>query len=497
MLNSFWGKFGPRDNLHQTTIINKPVVLFELITNPSKIVHSLNIINPEVILTTWERVEEDVKPSKIVNVAFVVTQLLSPSADTRGGGGKGGSNYQILLRQNIALRGYRDDGKLIEENSENSYMSLILRYVDNSSNSTSEMNQIREDFFGFVNCHTENYSDFTCEPVLTGKILAKTVIQSLTNAELKLEDCIGIGTDGCSVMLGDKNGAVTNLQKSLKNAVRCPCYNHSLNLSISKSSSVQAVRNAMGTLKDVVSFINASAKRNNVLKFKNKHQLMKLCETRWSERHDSVLRFKSSLTELVDTLDIISQWKEYDSSTKAQILKNSIFDALFVITICSLSDILSTTITLSNMLQKKSLDKEYANILLDNTTKILQNKRQNPEAVFRPIYLEAYNILEQMGTEMTVPCITGRQKNRSNIMANNPESYYRINIYLPIIDNILLDIHFRFPKETLDLMELNAAVPTNALKKSKDELQSSINTIAEWLKNLETGYDFNTEKMLL
>ena len=69
MLNSFWGKFGQKENAQKTEIINKPLDLFKLVTNHSAVVHNLTIINPEVVLATWDKVDEDVNPLKTVNVA--------------------------------------------------------------------------------------------------------------------------------------------------------------------------------------------------------------------------------------------------------------------------------------------------------------------------------------------------------------------------------------------------------------------------------------------
>ncbi|CAH2005018.1 unnamed protein product [Acanthoscelides obtectus] len=52
----------------------------------------------------------------------------------------------------------------------------------------------------------------------------------------------------CNLMLGEQKGAVMELQKCLPNALKSPWANHALNLSISKSSSVQAVRNTVGIM---------------------------------------------------------------------------------------------------------------------------------------------------------------------------------------------------------------------------------------------------------
>ncbi|CAH2002740.1 unnamed protein product [Acanthoscelides obtectus] len=48
-------------------------------------------------------------------------------------------------------------------------------------------------------------------------------------------------------MLGEQKGAV--METCLPNALKSPCANHALNVSISKSSSVQVVRNTVGIMK--------------------------------------------------------------------------------------------------------------------------------------------------------------------------------------------------------------------------------------------------------
>lgn len=79
-----------------------------------------------------------------------------------------------------------------------------------------------------------------------------------------------------------------------------------------------------------------SPKRNNILKNINQEQLIKLCETRWTERHESVLKFKLCLSNIVECLEIISQWEDRETSSKAQNLLNSILVTNFIVGIFSL-----------------------------------------------------------------------------------------------------------------------------------------------------------------
>lgn len=212
--------------------------------------------------------------------------------------------------------------------SHTSQISLTVRYVHEGT--------MREDFLEFVDPHTEIYGDHkkadvgndetsvdgteaVCmsdtsaldavatlpEPRLTGSLLGNLVIKSMEKIGLDKQYCVGIGTDGCSVMASKVCGAVSTIQNEAPQAIRCQCFSHALNLSFAKSSTIQNVRNTVSTVKHVVAFFSASGKRNFVLKRFAGQQLHSLCETRWVERHEAILLFCSELTKIVDALQTI------------------------------------------------------------------------------------------------------------------------------------------------------------------------------------------------
>lgn len=126
---------------------------------------------------------------------------------------------------------------------------------------------VREDFLQFVDAYkaVQENSNNLNEPILSGSALGQLVLDTLKKLNLDLNHCVGIGTDRCSVMTSEVCGAVVEVQKEATNAVRCLCYNHALNLSLSKSSLLQSVRNATGIMKETVSFFTALAKRSRIL----------------------------------------------------------------------------------------------------------------------------------------------------------------------------------------------------------------------------------------
>ena len=72
---------------------------------------------------------------------------------------------------------------------------------------------------------------------------------------------IGQGYDGASAMSGESKGVQSEIRRECPTASYVHCSSHCLNLSLSKGSIVQAIRNTVGTMSEVITFTNASAKR--------------------------------------------------------------------------------------------------------------------------------------------------------------------------------------------------------------------------------------------
>ncbi|KAG5884750.1 hypothetical protein JTB14_029231 [Gonioctena quinquepunctata] len=88
------------------------------------------------------------------------------------------------------------------------------------------------------------------------------------------------------------------------------------------------------------------------------------------------------------------------------------------------------------ILQTKSIDKHYANLIMQNTLTVLKERRENSEGSFNNLYKNIAEIHEKMGKEISVRRLTERQTKRSNIKTNNEEDYFRITVYNPILDNV-------------------------------------------------------------
>lgn len=356
--------------------------------------------------------------------------------------------------------------------SNKSQLSLIIRY-------TLDKN-IYESFIQFIDARAEMYEDNESngEPKLTGVAIGKIVINSLKNkCNLNLNNCVAITTDGCSTMVSVVRGAVKTVMEETPNAVFSPCYNHCLNLSISRTSRVQAIKNAVSAMQETIYFLKGSSKREDVLKRTLGHKLSGLCETRWIERHDGVLQFRFALPKIISVLDLITEWKESVTAVKARGLRMALCDGQTLVAIVCLSDLLTCTLQLSQFLQGTQVDSKVAQDCLNDTIKILQRRRDNCEAVFKTIYEEVCDIAEELDVEIKIPRKASRQTLRENHPTNDIVIYYKQIIYIQALDNLILDLKDRFPKETLHLYNMHIF-----FSKTKP------NNVDEIIHNLVTKY---------
>ena len=68
MLNSFWGKFGQRQNLPQTEYVDKADRYFSLLTSDSQQVTDVSFVNDDMVLIQWMNDENFIEQSGKVNV---------------------------------------------------------------------------------------------------------------------------------------------------------------------------------------------------------------------------------------------------------------------------------------------------------------------------------------------------------------------------------------------------------------------------------------------
>lgn len=397
-------------------------------------------------------------------------------------------------------------------------ITLVVRYMNVID--TSKKFEIREDFLTFIDAFgclqsarkrneqvnsDENESDDSDsadkvglrnnsssdqaveiqrnELSLTGKSLGQIVLGELQAVQLPLEKCVGIGTDGCTVMISDNMGAVREIQNTAKNAIRTPCYNHKLNLSISQCAKITSIEKTVCLMKEVTSFFSFP-KRATVLNAHIGGKLKRLCETRWVERHDGVLQFVSTLPSIVKTLDEISEWKDKTSAGKAAILSEALCDSEFLVGLFCLSDVLARTLSLSTLLQKESLDLAKAAQVVKCLISDLKTRRSEAKSHFENIFRNIEEMAKTLNVDIRKPRTCGRQTKRANYEIQNPEDYFRISSYVPLLDSVCADLNMRFSSDALDAFKLPLLLPESIVKLSVAELDELIHCIINRFSSL-------------
>ncbi|XP_063235854.1 52 kDa repressor of the inhibitor of the protein kinase-like [Bacillus rossius redtenbacheri] len=310
-------------------------------------------------------------------------------------------------------------------------------------------------------------SEVILEPRLTGKSIGKLVVQMLSDSDLDPLLCVGISTDSCSVMVSESSGAVTEIMGVTKNATRCSCQNHCLNNSISQSSKVSSIRNTVSIIKTCISFFNQSAKRHKVLRKFSSSNIASLCETRWVERHTSLLQFREHLPSIVKALSAITSWQDSKSASKALTLLNSLLTSEFILAMLSLLDVLKITLPLSTLLQAESLDMHEASNAVRDTLSVLKTRRENSDNTFHVVFSEAKTLASKLDVEIRKPRTTAKQIHRENYDTDDAECYYRA-IYNSMLDFILIDMKSRFSEDCLKSFDIRLLVPHILLNRSKD-----------------------------
>ncbi|XP_031338364.1 52 kDa repressor of the inhibitor of the protein kinase-like isoform X1 [Photinus pyralis] len=253
-------------------------------------------------------------------------------------------------------------------------------------------------------------------------------------------------------MSGKFNGVQALIKSEQPLALYTHCFSHSLNLCISKSCEIPAIRNMMGILGSVSTFLSASAKRTALLektiqesdlKDTRKRKLKALCSTRWVERHESVLTFQQLFQPIVDTLEQLENDHDPNTSSKAAMFSSSLKRSDFIVSMGVAAYCLSFTLNLSKNLQSVDQDLSTALSHVDDVKSVLRGIRERSDEEFKSLYLQANKLASEVGATISMPRTCNRQTHRSNIGAN-AEDYYRAAIFVPFVDHVITQLRDRF-----------------------------------------------------
>jgi hypothetical protein len=173
-------------------------------------------------------------------------------------------------------------------------MSLIIRYVDTSSDSIC----IEESFLGFLDINDT-----------TGQGLFDVLQNELKDLDLDIDNVRGQGYDNGSNMKGKNQGVQKKLLDINRRAFYSACGCHSLNLTLcDMSKSCGKAKDFFGIIQRIYTIFAKSTKRWQILKDNISGLTLKpLSSTRWESRVDSVKAIRFQMQDIREALLQVSE----------------------------------------------------------------------------------------------------------------------------------------------------------------------------------------------
>ena len=380
------------------------------------------------------------------------------------------------------------------DSSHKEQLSLVLRFVD------CDMN-IREEFISFLHCKWG----------LSGKQLARLILEALDALTLSIDDCRGQGYDGAGAVAGHINGLSAQILRANPKALYTHCYSHRLNLTICDSLNILEVNNMLKHVKDASNFINPYQTRNipfeqHIKDYESnlkKSRLTDVCRTRWVERVEGLDVFQELFVPLYHTRDDMStnlegQFKPSLSSDASSLLTLiSRFD--FVVALVITRNILDLTLPVTQLLQGKSIDVMDGIHLIDSLKNDVTKLRNSVDTFHETWYEEALELAEQVDIEEWKPRTVGRQTTRANIPHNSISEYYKFTITIPLIDHLNSSLEARFDLDSVNVYKGLCIIPVKLLSLVRKGInwKDQFKTVAKfYINDLPNPLALDAELML-
>lgn len=338
------------------------------------------------------------------------------------------------------------------------------------------------------NCHDTD----SIEVRMSGVNIANVLIKKLKDMPMEPTKMVAQCYDGAASMSSDRVGVAANIKNYAINAEYFHCANHGLNLATSQVTSVDIVRNAQSTMESVIVFLTDSAKREDLLrhvKINNdfddniKHKLVKLCQTRFVERHVAVERFWDQLPGIAMALELMQSWKDKKTSGKASTQLNSLLKTEFLVGVRILQFLAACLRPVSLALQEKGLDLTSALDKIDAVVTVLNDIRINVDTEFKLLFDQISNMAEQLHFNIETPRVPAVSRYRCSAARDqDAQTYYRVNVFIPALDAIMLDMKERFSMQHKAAFALAFLLPRNVISATWELVRPAFNKYVDVLR---------------
>lgn len=317
---------------------------------------------------------------------------------------------------------------------------------------------IREEFLGFTKIDD-----------MSAKGISEVILDRCKEYGLDMSKLLGQGYDGCSAMAGHISGVQARIKESYPKAIFTHCAAHRLNLVVQKLSSVPQIRNTIGTIKSLIHFYRSSPLRRNLV-----GSCPYLCETRWSSKYEAIRKFSSSFPEYFKHLNQLSQSGNSQTRQTAFQLAAACDSPTFIVCLLIIAEYSKILEPLTNVLQSVEMNIVEVQTMMGELLQFLKIQRSDAENVFKDIFKDVIEMCKLCDIEMRTPRQCSRQQHRSNPEIRDPESYFRITIFIPYLAALILELEERFKIDDSPHMNLMLLCPKTLRNVSKEEFLSKM-----------------------
>lgn len=329
---------------------------------------------------------------------------------------------------------------------------------------------------------------------LDAKYVADTILQFTEKLGIEMTKLIGLGFDGCSTMAGKDTGVQKRIREKYSKAIYFHCASHRLNLVVNDLNQVPEIRNTIGTIKQVIRFF-----RESTLRKKKVPNIPALCETRWSEKYKSIRHFSNNFATIKEVLCNLSLDNSANPETRSQAfqLDAATSSVVFIVCLKIISRYSSYMEPVVNKLQSVNSDLHSVHQHIKNDLlEIFRKHRMESEGEFSEIFMEVMETCNYFEIDVKMPRTTSRQSHRSNIPATTPLIYYRVSLFNPYLDSLIMSLEERFTDQNETPFKAMLLHPNMMKNVEKNVFVKEIKGLAQFysIENLElearTWFDF-------
>lgn len=163
-----------------------------------------------------------------------------------------------------------------------------------------------------------------------------------------------------------------------------------------------------------------------------------------------------------------------DSQTKSQAfqLHTAATKPNFIVCLFIMATFSAQLEPITNALQAVQLDLSQARKYISEIIEVFNNL--DAKKYFHEIFKKAQDVAIKLGEKIKIPLIVSNQNHLSNHPINTPEDYFRVSLYQPYVDSLIMQLKLRFSNENSAAHSLLNLHPNNMKKIQYDQFLSMI-----------------------